>query len=400
MLRLLCGRVAVLVRNSTIRSRKRLALVLSFGLALLTAFCVASAPTGEVIEFGDDEECAAGGAILSADGKTLVTRHKSDQSLRLWDVQTRTVRAVVRPEMGRGASALSPDTKTSVSVDNAKATMNVWDVSTGKDLVVLRGHEPWIWDVVFSPDSKMLASSGADYKIRVWDLPSGKEIAVFSADCTRGIAFSPDGKLLAACCRIHHEADKVKIWNIAERTERASFGGSIEDCQCLAFSPDGKTLAVADAWGGSTVGVRGHECMGARLFDVATGQERLVDCPSVSGDFPRDYDSDTRMYLAFSPNGKYVAVGNQWTIGLWDVSSGKNTASFGFGGARRLFPRSGGCLTRLKSLWCSDHSPEIMFVTFTAEGKLLAFGDAYDPEGYPPTGKLVVWAVTTARVNE
>ena len=374
--------------------RKHVVIGVSLGLSLLAALCVAPAPAGEVLTFGAGEECAAGGAILSADGTTLVTRHRTDPSYLMWDVPTRTSRVVVRPEKTRGASALSPDGKMLAARGDNETTIAVWDAATGKDVVTLRGHDNRTWDVVFSPDSKVLASLGADDKVRVWELPGGKEIAAFPVARARGIAFSPDGKLLAACC--HDKVDQIKLWNVAAGTERAAFGASLGDCEHVAFSPDGKTLAVADAWGGSTVGVRGHEHMGARLFDVATGQERLPVCPSVSGDFPSDYDSDTKMYLTFSRDGKTVAVGNQWTIGLWDVSSGKITASFGLGGTRRLVPLSG-LLTRLRGVLRSAPAPEIMFVAFTPEGNLLAFGDVYDPAGYPPTGKAVMWAVTSAR---
>jgi WD40 repeat protein len=56
--------------------------------------------------------------------------------------------------------------------------------------------------VAFSPDGKLLATAGEQGIIQVWSL-AGQEVGVpFSADTGRGgsvngVAFSPDGKLLA-----------------------------------------------------------------------------------------------------------------------------------------------------------------------------------------------------------
>jgi WD40 repeat protein len=83
--------------------------------------------------------------------------------------------------------------------------------------------------------------------------------------------------------------------------------------QSLAFSPDGSVLATGD-------------CYGIILWDFATG--RALGDPLTAADFPQleqeTGDSVCPESLAFSPDGRILAVGDFWgTILLWDVATGE-----------------------------------------------------------------------------
>jgi WD40 repeat protein len=72
--------------------------------------------------------------------------------------------------------------------------------------------------VAFSPDGNLLATADADGTIRLWNLATGQAIGAPlrtfnrpSAGGVNGVAFSPDGNLLATA-----DADgTVRLWNPA-----------------------------------------------------------------------------------------------------------------------------------------------------------------------------------------
>src|SRR5262249_34772563 len=96
--------------------------------------------------------------------------------------------------------------------------------------------------------------------------------------------------------------------------ERATLKGHGDIVVGLAFSPDGTLLASAG---------RGDGTM--RLWDVATGK-----CLRVIKGHGTDSSGNPQMVsaVAFSPHGKMVAsAGDDLTVRLWDVATGECTAA-------------------------------------------------------------------------
>ena len=104
---------------------------------------------------------------FSADGALLASASQ-DQTVRFWDAQTRTERAVLAHGSVIYGLAFSPD-GTRLATGCADNTIRLWDIATGTEVAELRGHAAFVHAVAFSPDGTRLASASGDFTARVWD---------------------------------------------------------------------------------------------------------------------------------------------------------------------------------------------------------------------------------------
>jgi len=124
----------------------------------------------------------------------------------------------------------------------------------------------------------------------------------------QGVAFSPDGKTLAAGYDddvVVGRRGGVVLWNTArrERLQDKPLAVTEGDVQGVAFSPDGKTLAAGYDGGGGG---------GVVLWDTAR-RERLQEKPlAVTEGYVQG--------VAFSPDGKTLAAGYSGGVVLWDTA--------------------------------------------------------------------------------
>jgi hypothetical protein len=107
----------------------------------------------------------------------------------------------------------------------------------------LTGHAGWVRGVAFSPDGALLATASTDKTARLWDPATGECVRTLTghAEAVYGVAFSPDGRLLATASM----DNTAKLWDPASGECVGTLTGHAETVYGAAFSPDGRLLATA-----------------------------------------------------------------------------------------------------------------------------------------------------------
>jgi hypothetical protein len=153
--------------------------------------------------------------------------------------------------------AFPPDGAT-LAAGTANQGVFRWDVATGQQLPGLPLSEPkrnWVEDPAFSPDGKLLAACCSSKPgLVLFDTATGASRRVPGkghrsyghADWSfHHFAFHPAGRLLATVA-----LDRtVTFWDSATGKKQQVLTGDVESLCCIAFSPDGRTCAAGGANG-------------------------------------------------------------------------------------------------------------------------------------------------------
>jgi WD40 repeat protein len=185
----------------------------------------------------------------SPDGMRLASASE-DQSVRVWDLRTgQPLLNLTEHQSGVLAVVFSPDGR-SLATSGQDSTVRIWDATTGSRTQVFRGHGEGVGGkLAFSPDGRRLVSA-SDTTVRVWDPVTGQE-ALILRDHTRSVsalAFSRDGRRLASGSYVEGDPG-LRVWNAMPLTDEDSpqasrnFAGHAGAVNGVAFSPDGNLLA-------------------------------------------------------------------------------------------------------------------------------------------------------------
>jgi WD40 repeat protein len=215
--------------------------------------------------------------------------------------------------------------------------------ATGGEARRLGGHAEGGLALAAQPGGTLVASGGQDGTIRLWDTAAGREVAAIEADTpwVERLAWRPDGSRFAATL-----GRRVGVWDSAGRLlgTSAEHASTVAD---IAWSPDGGRIATA-AYGGA-----------ASLSPEAAGPNDHVVLKGSS------------LLLAWQPQGRYLAVGNQDATVLFVLVASLDTLQM-WG-----FP------TKVMALGWSDDGRTL--ATAAGSGVILWDASGPGPKGRTPT---------------
>jgi len=161
--------------------------------------------------------------------------------------------------------------------------------------------------------NKILFSQNGKYigyslgkKIKIWDIKNRVYSIVDSNSVITALAFNPNNKSIAFIEKRHTKGDILRIWDIKNKKEINKFRLNGFQAEALIFSPNGKYIILGDE-----KDIRILNSINGKEIMILKGHSQAIDS------------------LSFHQNGKYIVSGSyDKTIKLWNIKSGKCIKTF------------------------------------------------------------------------
>ena len=239
---------------------------------------------------------AVSAIAISPDGTILASVSRSDDRVKLWQLETGKPLGSIPAEEGVVSLAIS--SKQQILVTGSRdTTLKLWNLSNStRRLTFDKWNAGWVNAVAISPNQQILAAGTETGSVYVVDLNRLQEKGSFkeAALPVESVAFTPNGRVLAAS-----QSRQINLWNLSTGQLQDTLVGHSGEVRAIAISPDGRILAS----GGADNSIR--------IWDLATSE--------LLGTLNKN--DDEILSLTFSPDGKILASGGaNGTIKLWQVA--------------------------------------------------------------------------------
>ena len=253
-----------------------------------------------------------------------------DRSIAIWNISEERLDKRLEGHLGRVLSVTArADGSTLVSGGQDNSVL-VFDTDSGEIEQTHTEHTDFVQSVLLSPDEAWLVSGSWDAKIIVRAMESGELLRTLSpGDRVNDLAFSPDGKLLAAGLGTLVGPGSLVIYKSDDWSEhlRLDLPGRVT---AVAFAPDGALVALArdrgvvqvldpdDGWVRQTFTDRSKDTFSDLKFSPTSPQQllgvtlngALLGWDVLTGQTLIRVHTD-RAYTSadFSPDGRLLALG-------------------------------------------------------------------------------------------
>jgi WD40 repeat protein len=233
--------------------------------------------------------------LLGSDERSWTPWH-AELRLSIHDLADGQITAE-RPEGSRFAVP-SPDGRrllvTSGSIGQSTQVLRLPELQA--EGLTLVGHSDCVTAASWSPDGHTIVTASWDRTARLWDSATGRELACLSghAAALTHALFNPDGDRVLTHARddsivVWGELDTSPLTRVLQARDRSIFESAtlVRPLESAVVSPDGSRVVAADE-------------SGLRILDGGTGKPLRT--------WARPAQFVDPLPLAFSPNGKHIAV--------------------------------------------------------------------------------------------
>jgi eukaryotic-like serine/threonine-protein kinase len=176
------------------------------------------------------EKSGAGAAFVSSDGRLValaVSNPMESRGIRIWDLSS-----------DKNIDQLDQSGLTPQSV--LFSADNHWLAATSMNMPGLAAFGLMASGSTSGSQSAANAGAETSWTVTLWSLPAGdKQFTVQCPEIPSGIAFSPNGQLLA----IGFKSGVVQLWNCERPEQLFEVNLNAKQIQNLALTPDGQNLA-------------------------------------------------------------------------------------------------------------------------------------------------------------